>query len=745
LIAAKLLLQKENIMDRLKRGNPNLLHLLLISFIIVSFYCKLFKPAISVVPSTQTLEKFATLYINVQLDRHFSNPYDPQEIQVDAIITTPDSKVLTLPVFYKDLAATENSQWEARYTPVQTGRHVYYVQSISRHDNKTDTVKSNSYQLDVIESSRDGFLRLNPQSNYTLLFDSGKPFRGLGLNLCWEYEPRWGDEKYYTYKTLLDGLAANGGNFCRVWMCPWNLPLEWTKVLTYHQFMDDYQNWDKTFSHSAGLTLASGKTEFTEDDQDRVVIPPGFSGSLVYNVNEIKNFKLKLYYQASISENDIKCFSAAENQIYEPITNIEFSQTWDTYEDWHRIFVASLGELPAGTSFIKIEFNWSQPVAAHLAGILIGHETPVNVLDAAGLGCYYQKTADQLDRLLEKCQKREIYMMLTLDYHGVFKPTLDGWGSNDNWRRNPYNIANGGPCKTPQEFFINAEANRMYKNRLRYMVARWGYSTNLAIWEFWNEIDNVMTGQGVPAEDIVNWHQEMADYLKQLDPYKHLVSTSVVYSEMPGLWDINNLDITQHHNYGPTDNMQQSILDYTGRFKKPDVVGEFALGWKGPGKDHPAELYEGEFHRGMWRGFFSPTPILPMTWWWQWHYEQNHFYHFKPLAEFIALMDKYNANTPEEMTVTSTNPGVETLGLQSGGKMFYIWICNKSKKSLDKAKLSITVVTDGIYLLQRFDAWTGEWTESKEIDIKDGHLFLEDLRLKEGKDMAFFLTEALIQ
>lgn len=276
------------------------------------------------------------------------------------------------------------------------------------------------------------------------------------------------------------------------------------------------------------------------------------------------------------------------------------------------------------------------------------------------------------------------------------------------------------------------------------MVARWGYSTNLAVWEFWNEIDNVMTGQDVPAQDIVSWHQEMADYLQQIDPYKHLVSTSVVYREIPGLWEIKNLDFTQHHNYGPTDNMQQSILEYTSRFSKPDVVGEFALGWKGPGKDQPAESYEGEFHRGMWRGLFSPTPVIPMSWWWQWHYEQKHFYHFKPLADFIALMDKYNANILKEITVSSTNPEAEALGLTATGQ-FYIWIYNKNKKSLNTAKLSIPFVPEGIYLLQQFDTWAGDWSDLKEIEIKNGQLILKNLSLKGEKDIALCLYSPLNQ
>ena len=707
-------------------------------------FCAIFKPAISVAPYTRVVEKFGTVYLNIQADCPFSNPYDSQDIQMDAIITAPDGQILTLPCFYKT-GATGDSHWEARFTPLKSGQYSYHIQTVNQSHQETDTkinrmqkVRSKIYLLNVMDSRLDGFLRINPNSNYDFLFDSGKPFRGVGLNLCWGYEPKWGDEKVYQYETFLDELAKNKGDFFRIWMCPWNLPLEWTKVVTYEPFVDDYQNWDKTFYHSAGLFLVSGKTDYTEDDMDRVVLPAHSTESIIYKMPEIKNFKLKLFYKNSIAATDIQCFSSADNQKYERVTQMEFSQTWDTFENWHRLFIASLGELPAGTNYIKIEFNWSQPDAAHLAGITIGYNKPTDILNAPGLGRYYQKTAERLDEILNICKEKGLYVMLTHDYHGIFKPKLDSWGSNDEWRRNPYNAVNGGPCKTPQEFFTNPEAKRIYQNRLRYMVARWGYSPNLAVWEFWNEIDNVMTGQEVPAQDIVNWHQEMADYLKQIDPYHHIVSTSVTYRKIPGLWEIKNLDITQHHNYGPTENMRESILEYTGTFNKPDVVGEFSLGWKGPGKDFPVELYEGEFHRGLWRGLFSPTPIIPMTWWWQWHFEQNHYYHFKPVADFVTLMLTNKVKSINDIVVRCEDQKVETRGLESDDH-YYIWIYNKNKESLNHLNLTISAIPDGKFLLQIFDTWTDQYRNKIEIELKNGQIILGEMQLPAEKDMALYL------
>ncbi len=58
-----------------------------------------------------------------------------------------------------------------------------------------------------------------------------------------------------------------------------------------------------------------------------------------------------------------------------------------------------------------------------------------------------------------------------------------------SWHTNPYNAANGGPAATPADCFRNEEAKRLYRQRLRYTVARWGYSPSLFVWEFWNEWD----------------------------------------------------------------------------------------------------------------------------------------------------------------------------------------------------------------------------------------------------------------
>jgi hypothetical protein len=688
---------------------------------------------ISVNPVSTSVEKFEHLYIDIELNKKFKNPYDPEDIKVDAIIRPPDGDKIMLPCFYKD-GLSGKSHWEARFTAMQTGTHSFHIQVTS----KNDTSNSKEFYVSVKDSDKDGFLRINEKSLYSFVFDSGKRFRGVGINVGWELQTEW----KHPYETYIEELAKNNANIFRTWMCTWNLPLEWTRMVMEYDgtITDEFENWDKVFSHSSGFKIIAGKTEFTEDDTNRIIIESDDKETIVYNLKDIRRFKIKVFYHRDLSRDKIKCYSSPDDITYSPV-DIEFGQSWDTAENWKRMFIAYIDALPEGTNYLRIEFAKGLKDLVHLGNIQIECGKEKEVLDAPGLGRYYQETANRLDEILKLSEEKGVYIMLTFDYHGVFKDFVDRWASNAEWRTNPYNAANGGPCENQVDFFTNEDAKKIYKNKLRYIVARWGYSTNIACWEFFNEIDNVMEMVDLPPGDIVSWHREMADYLKKIDPYKHIVTTSVTYREVPALWDIENIEFSQHHNYGSTDNMKKSILNYVDRFKKPDVVGEFSLGWKGPDKDHPAELYEGEMHNGLWRGMFSPTPILPLPWWWEWHYHKGHYFHLRAASDFISPMLEDNEDVLEEISVVSVDGDMEVMGLKSGYDMF-LWIRNPNQDEKKDLVLNIPETIYTSYLMRYYDTWTGEFSSDKEIELSNGQLILLDIYLESGEDMAVWIRPA---
>ena len=104
---------------------------------------------------------------------------------------------------------------------------------------------------------------------------------------------------------------------------------------------------------------------------------------------------------------------------------------------------------------------------------------------------YRLDRAWQLDYVLQLAEQKGIGIMLCLDYHGMFETEIDVWGGNNYWPKHPYNAVQGGPCANPNAFFTSTAARAIYQKRLRYLVARYGYSSSLLAWEFFNELDNV--------------------------------------------------------------------------------------------------------------------------------------------------------------------------------------------------------------------------------------------------------------
>lgn len=245
-----------------------------------------------------------------------------------------------------------------------------------------------------------------------------------------------------------------------------------------------------------------------------------------------------------------------------------------------------------------------------------------------------------------------------------------------------------GNAPTDRRFFISDEAKTRYKNYLRYIVARWGYSPSIGMWEFFNEIDNIQfrdRNNPIPSEDIVEWHAQMAKYLKSIDPYEHIVTTSISHRDLKGLNSVLDLDINQKHIYNATSSIPKTIVDYEERFGKPYVIGEFSREWDwSKNFDDFADEMDADFRRGLWYGVFSPTPITPMSWWWEYFENRNMVLYFKAVRKVSDMMLAESKGQFEP--IEATCDGGEVYALRCGKKI-YLYVYNP----FDKPVTSITI------------------------------------------------------
>jgi hypothetical protein len=251
--------------------------------------------------------------------------------------------------------------------------------------------------------------------------------------------------------------------------------------------------------------------------------------------------------------------------------------------------------------------------------------------DEAGLGRYDLANAWRLDYVLQLAAQKGVYLMFCAESFNSLRIRPE----HAMWNENPYNAANGGALQKPEEFFTNAEAKRLFKNRLRYLVARYGYNPHVLSWEFWNEVDII---EKYESQNVEAWHQEMARFVRSIDPHRHLLTTSFAGSAGDARVDaLPELDYVQTHNYGSRD-VAETLSDFclrkAAKFGKPHYVGEFGVDAGGGGNaSDPTGVH---LHNGLWSPVFSLSAGTGMLWWWDNYVEpKNLYHHFAPVARFV--------------------------------------------------------------------------------------------------------------
>ena len=238
----------------------------------------------------------------------------------------------------------------------------------------------------------------------------------------------------------------------------------------------------------------------------------------------------------------------------------------------------------------------------------------------------------RLDYVLKKAEEKGIYVILCFMNHGQ----LQASGSTAQWNDNPYNKANGGPLEKPEDFWTNKEAIKLFRKRLNYIVSRWGYSINILAWELWNEVELT---DSYDFETVGEWHNDMAEFIRQIDPYSHLITTS----SDPRFGSLQSLDLLTVHRYGPTGFLDiggavhDLISNLLALYHKPVLLSEFGADWRWTGDSYTTKDTEGvQIHNGIWSSVHSGSASSAMLWWWDNYIHPNNlYYHFKVLSSYL--------------------------------------------------------------------------------------------------------------
>lgn len=338
---------------------------------------------------------------------------------------------------------------------------------------------------------------------------------------------------------------------------------------------------------------------------------------------------------------------------------------------------------------------------------------------AVGTGRYNLDSAAFYDDLFALAGRHGVRLMWTFDDYRVLAKT-DFF--NAHWDKSAYNAANGGPLKEPTDFFADPGSRALYKQKLRYLVARYSAYPSVAFWELWNEQDHIPK-PGVP----IAWFREMTEYLRSIDPYRHVITTSYSWDDKAEVWQSPALGLTQRHLYG-----QGDMVDFVGevarnsvkldRYAKPHLIGEFGITWKEPDIALDKGKKGTPLHDAMWASVMTGAAGTALTWWWDNYLEPLDLWPvYVGVSRFAAPIDFANRDfQPLPLKVE----GLDALGMRDAktGETI-LWLHDpvsnwqndaKDEEPREWSKVQVSVPASRAMTVEVWDTRKGEVVDRRQ-------------------------------
>ncbi|MHB9137823.1 MAG: DUF5060 domain-containing protein [Victivallaceae bacterium] len=193
--------------------------------------------------------RYEIIQSDFELSREYCNPFDPDEICVDAEAVCPDGRTIRWPAFYTQNFIRQNhftreitipsgkAYWAFRFTPEQTGEYRLRLVIEDKSGKTAELLVSPWKNLYVQNSASKGYVRPSSRNKRYFEFSTGEFFFPVGINihtnidLRSERQFKFGhlpDRGTYDYDEYLAAMAQAGINAVEIWMASWSFALEWS-------------------------------------------------------------------------------------------------------------------------------------------------------------------------------------------------------------------------------------------------------------------------------------------------------------------------------------------------------------------------------------------------------------------------------------------------------------------------------------------------------------------------------------
>ena len=598
----------------------------------------------------QRVGRFERIEFELPTNASASNPCDPGEIDLRVELTAPSGRKLAIPAFcYQPCLRQQRPRgaklaewvypvgpaaWKARFAPAEAGAW----SAAAALETRGGSARSRAVRFECVPSRSKGFVRVSRRDPRFFELDDGSCFFPVGQNVAFVYDA-------FHVAGVLRKLGRSGANLARVWVCceDWALAVEARK-----------SGWGRSWSWHPPIVHAPGREGFHGDDRcvglrgeagavlafsptRPIALRPGTKYRLSGLARTDTGAGFVLQLGARGGEKTLPCakgkwtrfghdFTAAETQWWLDRLTFRALATCTMY-----LRDLSLREAGGGPELLG-EADANRPM----------------------LGVYNQIDCFLLDRLVEAAEQHGVYLQLVLLTRDHYMPLLKA---------------------DPSRAYDRAVA--FAKRLARYVVARWGYSTHIAAWEYFNEMN-----EHLPTERL---YRELGEHLRRVGPYRHLRTTSA-WASPSSDFGHRHLDLANMHWYmrpakpehwrdAAAGVLAQASLARQVAPRRPVLLSEFGMttnDWKRPPEMDKDRDFT-HLHNALWASALSGLSGTACHWFWDDVDKKDMYHHYGPVAAFVG--DIPYASAKLRPAAASGSAPLRVVGLQSSTAA-YLWVAD---------------------------------------------------------------------
>ena len=204
-------------------------------------------------PSARRVPRFGLFELTLTVQADYANPFDPDQVSVEAAFSTPSGKRESVWGFYyqgytrrKGLPPPQpgpqpknptpakvtemldpdgSPVWKVRYCPREIGAHAYVV-TVTDHNGRSSGIEGS---FDCSPSKSPGMIHVSKTDPRYFQLDTGPSYFAIGHNVCWANS----NLITYDYDRYFEKMQSAGENYTRIWMCSWAVAIEQKKLGEY--------------------------------------------------------------------------------------------------------------------------------------------------------------------------------------------------------------------------------------------------------------------------------------------------------------------------------------------------------------------------------------------------------------------------------------------------------------------------------------------------------------------------------